>query len=395
MKRLIVCCDGTWNDADQGSDFTNVSRLAWAIEPVDQRAGQNISQIVYYQSGVGSGGDLIAKAVGGGVGAGLSRNVRDAYSFLSNNYCDGDEIFLFGFSRGAYTARSIGGLIGYAGLLHKRDMDRFANLWEGYRLRTKTDHPSVLDDFKDRHSPVRVKCIGVWDTVGALGVPGNIDRVFASFYEFHDTDLGAHVENAFHALALDETRDSFKPTIWVQDPKNKATQTLKQVWFAGVHSNVGGGYGEHGLSDITLAWMASEIDPLLAIDYHYLKDRRDLRNDWSLGKLYDSAGPEWTLLGTSARTPFAPVPTTIKDGATNESIHPSVDIRAKAGAKAVPGAYVSAALKGINMAGKFAALSAIEDTLKWGAQQVQAAAAQPPKPTFSARGFFLKTFGAG
>ena len=197
------------------------------------RDGKNISQIVYYQSGVGSGGDLIAKAVGGGVGAGLSRNVRDAYSFLSNNYCDGDEIFLFGFSRGAYTARSIGGLIGYAGLLHKRDMERFANLWEGYRLRAKTDHPSVLDDFKGRHSPVRVKCIGVWDTVGALGVPGNIDRVFASFYEFHDTDLGAHVENAFHALALDETRDSFKPTMWVQDPKNKATQTLKQSLVRG------------------------------------------------------------------------------------------------------------------------------------------------------------------
>src|ERR1044072_4793812 len=161
IKRLVVCCDGTWNDSDSGAGYTNVSRLAWAIQATDKRDGKEVAQIVLYQSCVGTARALPRKIAGAGLGLGLSHNVRDAYSFLSNNYCDGDEIFLFGFSRGAYTARSIGGLIGYAGLLHKRDMDRFANLWEGYRLRTKTDHPSVLDDFKGRHSPVRVKCIGV------------------------------------------------------------------------------------------------------------------------------------------------------------------------------------------------------------------------------------------
>src|SRR5437588_3399030 len=131
VKRLIVCCDGTWNDSDDGNEFTNVSRLAWAVEPLDARNG-NIAQIVYYQSGVGTGGDLFSKLGGGGVGLGLSRNVRDAYAFLANNYAPGDEIFLFGFSRGAYTARSIGGVIGYAGLVHKSGMDRFSHLWEGY-----------------------------------------------------------------------------------------------------------------------------------------------------------------------------------------------------------------------------------------------------------------------
>jgi hypothetical protein len=182
----------------------------------------------------------------------------------------------------------------------------------------------------------------------------------------------------------------------VQDPKNKASQTLKQVWFAGVHSNIGGGYDEHGLSDIALAWMASELDQLVAIDVEYLKDRRDLRNEWSLGKLYDSAqGPEWKLLGASARTPFTPVPTKIAGGTTNEMIHPSVEIRGKAGAKAIPGAYSCAALNGIATGGKFGTLSAIEDALKWDAQQVKVGLAQSQKPKVSPLGFFLRTFGAG
>src|SRR5438309_3453552 len=131
-KRLIVCCDGTWNDADSTGDFTNVVRIARAI-----KAEAEVPQIVYYHSGVGTGGDTFAHVIGGAIGLGLSRNVRDAYAFLANNYCEGDEIFLFGFSRGAYTARSIGGLIGWAGLLHKRDMDDFALLWGGYRRRSQ------------------------------------------------------------------------------------------------------------------------------------------------------------------------------------------------------------------------------------------------------------------
>ena len=99
MKRLIACCDGTWNNSDTGVGFTNVARLGWAIEPNDGRGCEPIPQIVYYHSGVGTG-DLADKIVGGGIGAGLARNVRDAYSFLASNYCEGDEIFLFGFSRG-------------------------------------------------------------------------------------------------------------------------------------------------------------------------------------------------------------------------------------------------------------------------------------------------------
>jgi len=123
-KRLIVCCDGTWNDADSAAEFTNVVRIARAIKPNDTRSSPAIPQIVYYHSGVGTS-DALDRFAGGAVGLGLSRNVRDGYAFLAANYCEEDEIFLFGFSRGAYTARSIAGLIGWVGLIHKADMDIF------------------------------------------------------------------------------------------------------------------------------------------------------------------------------------------------------------------------------------------------------------------------------
>jgi uncharacterized protein (DUF2235 family) len=389
MKRLVVCCDGTWQDADKGEGYTNVSRLAWAIKPSDDRGGKDVLQVVFYQSGVGSEGDLFDKVAGGGVGLGLSRNVRDAYAFICNNYIEGDEIFLFGFSRGAYTARSVGGLIGYAGLLGKGDLDRFNELWSGYRLRDKVGQDDPRPQFQNRRK-ARIKCIGVWDTVGALGIPGNFDKIFTEFYKFHDTGLGVHVDNALHALALDEKRKSFLPTLWQQDPAAKANgQTLKQVWFAGVHTNVGGGYEEHGLSDITLAWMASEVDPLLAIDFDYIKPRRDMRNNWSLGKLYDSAeDKKWKVLGIVTRTPFAAA----NGVGTNESVHPSVAERIKGAGGAVPGPYASEALKGIDVARNLGVLSAQETALRWSEQDVRPPPPRQPitEPSLAAKivGFF-------
>src|SRR5215472_1975259 len=141
-KHLIVCCDGTWNDADSAEEFTNVVRIARAIKP-----DATLPQIVYYHSGVGTGGDTFVHVAGGALGLGLSRNVRDAYAFLANNYCECDEISLFGFSRGAYTARSAGGLIGWAGLLHKGDMDDFSLLWEGFKRRDEPGRRDVRDNF--------------------------------------------------------------------------------------------------------------------------------------------------------------------------------------------------------------------------------------------------------
>ena len=161
-----------------------------------------------------------------------------------------------------------------------------------------------------------------------------------------------------------------------------------------MHSNVGGGYDEHGLSDVTLAWMVGQVADMLAVDLDYLKDKRDLRNGWGLGKLYDSAeGPIWKLRGTQARTPLA------GGAATCESIHPSVAQRSKRGAECLPKPYAAAALNNINVAQNLCALTAVETRLQWNAQDVKAAAAKAAaaadKPTTSIVGRVLRTFGGG
>jgi hypothetical protein len=391
-KRLIVCCDGTWNDADSAGEFTNVVRVARAVLPTDIRGGRETHQIVYYQSGVGTGSDLVQRVLGGGVGLGLSRNVRDAYGFIAANYCPEDEIFLFGFSRGAYTARSVAGLIGYAGLLQKGDMDDFASVWEGYRLKNQPGQPDVLVHFLLRHKDVPIKCIGVWDTVGELGIPGHLDEIFTQFYQFHDTTLGPHVENAFHALALDERRSDFMPTLWVQSPDARAqgSQKLLQVWFPGVHSNVGGGYQEHGLSDVALAWMASQVEPLLALNEEYLKTRQDRRNGWGLGRIYDSAAGAWRLRGTTVRRPF----TTQPQSSTFERVHPSLVERRKPAADCSPKPYDCLGLGGIDVGAKLVELGTLEKQLGWTAAQVGVAPmsqAPVPQPTFLNR--LLKDLG--
>src|SRR5947209_3695537 len=370
MKRLVVCCDGTWNDSDNGTGYTNVSRLAWAIKPFDDR--NRAPQIVFYQSGVGTAGDLSSKLGGGALGLGLSHNIRDAYSFICNNYVADDEIFLFGFSRGAYTARSIGGLIGYAGLLGKQDLDRFFELWDGYKDPDKDDRAAALDKFPARIKDVRVKVIGVWDTVGSLGIPADLERFdilnFRRYYGFHDTNLGTRVDNAFHALALDERRKNFVPTLWTQTPEGKKNgQVLKQVWFAGVHCDVGGGYREHGASDIPLAWMASEVAPFLDIDFDYLKLRRDLSEKWSLGKLHESFKGFFTTLPQQRRAPLA------ADQATSlEKVHASVGSRVDGKGLGADGApYASAVLKAINLPAGTAALSSMEEGLRWKDSELQ------------------------
>jgi len=384
MKRLVVCCDGTWNDSDNGTGYTNVSRLAWAIKPVDERSGT--AQIVFYQSGVGSEGDLSNKLGGGALGLGLSHNMRDAYAFVCNNYVSGDEIFLFGFSRGAYTARSLGGLIGYAGLLGKPDLDRFFELWDGYKESDKADRAAALEKFPVRNKDVSIKVMGVWDTVGSLGIPADLERFdflnFRRYYGFHDTSLGSRVEHAFHALALDERRKNFVPTLWTQTPEGKKNgQVLKQVWFAGVHCDVGGGYKEHGSSDIPLAWMASEVAPFLGIDFDYLKLRRDLSEKWSLGKLHDSATGLFLKLPKQSRTPLA------ADQATSfEAIHASVRARTEGKGFDANGApYASAVLKGIDLAARSSVLSALEESLRWKDDELKTGSAAEKSEKFLAK----------
>jgi hypothetical protein len=265
-KRLIVCCDGTWNTADQAIARrpcpTNVTKLALSIATEDLAGAR---QVVYYHSGVGTG--HWERLRGGAFGVGLSRNVFDAYHFLIDNYESGDELYFFGFSRGAFTARSLAGLVRSCGILRRGNADRIEEAWALYR--SSADKPSGVASTLFRraysHEP-RIHFIGVWDTVGALGVPVLGPRWLKPLVkrlnhrrEFHDTKLSTWVDGAFHALAIDERRAVFEPTLWHQQPgaaDREPKQELKQVWFTGVHCDIGGGYPNSSLSDIALLWMA-------------------------------------------------------------------------------------------------------------------------------------------
>ncbi len=260
MKRIVICCDGTWNTPDEEehgqSCATNVAKMAELTAPQD---ANGVPQITYYHDGVGSG-NLGDKIVGGAFGVGLSRNIEDCYRFLVANYVDGDEIWLFGFSRGAYTARSIVGLIRNSGLLRKQHLEKFPLAYQLYRDRSKETHPDeqVATQFKTQfsHAP-DIRFLGLWDTVGSLGVPDHVlSKFLGNMWNFHDVTLSSIVKSAYHALAIDERRSDFKPCVW--DGTN--TDERQQVWFAGVHSDVGGGYPEAGLSDCALSWMMCKAE---------------------------------------------------------------------------------------------------------------------------------------
>lgn len=250
-KRLVICCDGTWNKPDQKDKTTNVVYTARAVLPVDP---EGVPQVVFYDRGVGTG-NVLDRFSGGAFGKGISTNIQDAYRFIVHNYEAGDELYFFGFSRGAYTVRSTAGLIRNAGVLKKANADRIADAYALYRGESKpSDRASI--EFREQfsHEP-RVHFIGVWDTVGSLGVPvSGLRFLTKGKYQFHDVQLSSHVDHAYHALAIDERRGPFAPTLWTC-PKDAPNQSVEQVWFAGVHSNIGGGYPDRGLSDQALVWM--------------------------------------------------------------------------------------------------------------------------------------------
>ena len=258
MKRLVICCDGTWNSPEHaGVAPSNVVRLARALLPA---ASDGVPQVVYYDPGVGTG-DIIDRLSGGAFGAGLSLNVREAYRFIVHNYEPGDALYFFGFSRGAYTVRSAAGFVRKVGILHKRHADRIAEGWAIYRIREGDADTDKAQAFRDAYShpdpeEIDMRCIGVWDTVGALGIPGPLGFLTKKGNGFHDVALSSRVKFAFHAIAVDEKRLFFRPTLWEQSPQARG-QILEQVWFPGVHADIGGGYNEKALADNTLVWMIS------------------------------------------------------------------------------------------------------------------------------------------
>ncbi|MET0385056.1 MAG: DUF2235 domain-containing protein [Polyangiales bacterium] len=270
MKRLVICCDGTWSDADQINNGvpcpTNVFRLACHVAKRDGVA----TQVVHYDPGVGTG-NVLDRVSGGAFGGGLEENIHDAYRFLAQNYERGDEIYLYGFSRGAYTARSTAGMIRKCGILRRESIvDHYRQALALYRAESHPDDAEPTR-FRQRHSlvpegDIPIKLIGVWDTVGALGIPlRGLRWITRRAHQFHDTELSASVEHAYHALAIDEHRDPFAPTLWAYRPK--PFQTVEQVWFCGSHGDVGGGLPERGLSDLSLQWMLDKSQRAgLAID---------------------------------------------------------------------------------------------------------------------------------
>jgi uncharacterized protein (DUF2235 family) len=256
-KRLVVCCDGTWDSPDELNDGTptptNVTKIALALAAKD--AG-GTEQRVFYRLGVGT--RRRQRVSGGMFGLGVSRAVRDTYAFLVQNYEPGDELYFFGFSRGAFTARSTAGFVRNSGILHRENAGLIDRAFALYRRRGDKTAPKSLEASLFRRSysyEPRIRFIGVWDTVGALGIPLTESALVDLINwrsRFHDTSLSSTVDAAFQALAIDEKRGAFRPALWENVPEN---QRVEQVWFTGVHRDVGGGYPEHELSDITLLWM--------------------------------------------------------------------------------------------------------------------------------------------
>jgi uncharacterized protein (DUF2235 family) len=264
MKRIVICCDGTWNRPDKRENGvpvpTNVVKVAQAVRETDARG---MRQLMYYDPGIGTSGGFLKRLYDGATGAGLTRNILEAYRFLIHNYEKGDELFFFGFSRGAFTVRSLAGLIRNSGILLPRHLYMLPHAFRLYRARKKSTHPKEKEAtlFRKTYSVsdiTPVKFIGVWDTVGALGNPLLLKILRGRKNRFHDTDLSSTVECAYQALAIDEKRRHFKAALWRQQEHAKGRQTLEQLWFAGAHSNVGGGCKTAGLSDVALEWMCDK-----------------------------------------------------------------------------------------------------------------------------------------
>lgn len=296
MKRLVICCDGTWKEATVESAVSNIVRLRRMIKPRSE--SDHIEQVIYYDSGVGTDGKVDAIA-GGLYGAGMDKNVLDAYAFLMDNYELGDQLFFFGFSRGAYTVRSLVGLINNAGLLNKEHADQLTPAYALYRSKDASDHPhgSRAEEFRRLYSnEISIHFLGVFDTVGALGIPLTLmDSYNAKKYGFHDTTLSRIIKHAFHAIAIDEQRYDFYPTLWTA----KEGTISEQRWFVGSHSDVGGGYGDsHGLSDLSLKWMLEKAQQY-GLDYSMFS-YKEFKPD-PLAKAHDSYTSFFKIMGHHKR----------------------------------------------------------------------------------------------
>ena len=317
MAWIAIFCDGTWNSPTMKQP-THVARLF-------EKTRRTNAQHTHYFEGVGTGGgevNLFAKALmkvgGGAFGWGLNENIKQAYAALCDQYEVGDEIFIFGFSRGAYTARSLAGMIRKCGIVANSTPDALDEAFRLYRKPGIENHPDALhvlqarrklsprfatsdqdmnwravtpwrDDPAQMHK-VEIAYMGIWDTVGSLGVPapllGPVATVWNSKYRFHDTLLTSMVKSARHAVALDERRVFYRPALWdnleasrghagLNKGDRSTTRAYQQVWFTGTHAIVGGSAPKaRALTGQSMLWIAEGAQKAgLDINMDYLLDR--------------------------------------------------------------------------------------------------------------------------
>ena len=252
-KNIVVFSDGTGQEGGKGNN-TNVYKLFNLIEDRTER------QISFYDRGLGTGWRKITGSISG---MGISKNIRECYEFIFENYESGDNIFLFGFSRGATTVRSLSGFIHLFGILPKSRPELIREAYNIYKVSDERRRNILAEALLSRHHNqwCKIKFLGVWDTVAALGLPFKMLDFFADWiplfrHKYHNLRLSNSVTHARHALAIDDERLTFHPKIW--DKEIDDYQTMKQVWFSGMHTDVGGGYKERELSDIPLIWMIED-----------------------------------------------------------------------------------------------------------------------------------------
>ncbi|HEV7429448.1 MAG TPA: DUF2235 domain-containing protein [Thermoanaerobaculia bacterium] len=327
-RRILLCLDGTWNgtfDESKRRDGhtvlkpTNTLKLARAAVPFDAKG---VEQIAYYATGVGSLSvypgtanailHQVDRILGGAFGAGFESNVEEALHFLTLNYKPGDEVFVFGFSRGAGTARAVTRFLEWNhGVPKKSDAYYLPLLFREYlRVQGGEDHGEYENAIKEINEqrdaekphgkpplepfvPVTIKYLGVWDTVMALGSRLNATGAVTSAHNrafFAGDTPSSCVKRARQALAIDERRFDFRPEVWVRALEG---QRVEQRWFAGVHSNVGGGYVHDGLANVAFHWILDGAEAEgLEIDPAFIKFYRP----WFGDSLYESSTPFYKVL---------------------------------------------------------------------------------------------------
>ncbi|MFQ5881513.1 MAG: DUF2235 domain-containing protein [Candidatus Methylomirabilales bacterium] len=299
-KNIVLCCDGTGNE--YGQNNTNVVHLYELLI-------RDLGQIAFYDPGVGTFdflgrkvGKKVGILLGKGFGIGLQQNIEDAYEYLMNRFEPEDKLYLFGFSRGAFTVRALAGMLNKCGLLQKGSKNLIPYASKIYNTR---DNDDIAAGFKETYChECKPYFMGVWDTVASLGY----------FYgrRFFDATLNHDVTYGYQAVAIDEKRKKFPISLW-DETKKAGHQTIEQVWFAGVHSDVGGWYDERDLSDIALQWMLEKAES------KGLKLKGGWRKKLNLnptGVIHESRKGFWRL--------WRPAPREIPDGAP---IHQSVIAR--------------------------------------------------------------------